>query len=174
VPLDVDAAPVRGVWVRVARSGGEPLPRRNPPPNNRWQRGEVVDALYLADEEATTWAEWYRHLAEHAAPPDSWLPAYLWRWKIVVEAADLSDKDRLRRVGLALPTPGRAEWSAFQEIGEELWRQGWPGLLAPSAARRRGKVLCLFRDSASVRGATPLPDPRKITRAPPPPRGMST
>jgi hypothetical protein len=29
----------------------------------------VVEAVYLADCEATAWAEWYRALAEAALPP---------------------------------------------------------------------------------------------------------
>jgi hypothetical protein len=89
VPLDVEPVSVGGLWVRWSRSGSEAVPKRDPPPDNRWQRGGVVDALYLADEEATAWAEWYRHLAELGVPPDQWLPAHLWSWRVVVEVADL-------------------------------------------------------------------------------------
>src|ERR1700739_4166048 len=32
----------------------------SPPSSGRWQRGKTVAAIYLADEEATAWAEWYR------------------------------------------------------------------------------------------------------------------
>jgi hypothetical protein len=67
--LDVDATGVTGRWVKHARPGSPSLPLRDPPPDNRWQRGDVVDALYLAVDEATAWAEWYRHLAELGVPP---------------------------------------------------------------------------------------------------------
>ena len=33
------------------------------------------------------------------------------------------------------PTPNRRSWPAFQTVGEQLLRDGWRGLLAPSAAR---------------------------------------
>lgn len=62
-----------------------PLPEREPPPDNRWQRGGVVDALYLADDEDTVWAEWHRHLAEPAARADA------------TGALDLGDRYRGRR-----------------------------------------------------------------------------
>jgi len=48
------------------------------------------------------------------------------------------------------------------------------GLLAPSAARPDGKVLCLFRDQHGVVGAEPLPPPRRIDEPPPPPVGLRT
>jgi len=48
-----------------ARSRGSPsLPQRDPRPDNRWQRGHVVDALYLADE------GWAGLLAPSAARPE--------------------------------------------------------------------------------------------------------
>ena len=46
--LDVEATRVTGRWLRHAYPGADPLARRDPPPDNRWQRGYVVDALYLA------------------------------------------------------------------------------------------------------------------------------
>jgi hypothetical protein len=64
VKLSVGAVVVRGRWVKHAYPGSLPLPERQPPPDNRWQRGDVVNALYLADSDDTAWAEWYRHLAE--------------------------------------------------------------------------------------------------------------
>jgi hypothetical protein len=55
--LDVDAVPVTGRWFKHAYAGSPALPRREPPPDNRWQRGHVVEALYLADEVDTGLAE---------------------------------------------------------------------------------------------------------------------
>jgi RES domain-containing protein len=174
VPLGVAAIAVRGRWVKHTYPGSLPLPERDPPPDNRWQRGEIVDALYLADSEQTAWAEWYRHLAERAIPPLAQMPRALWTWEIDVEVADLSSTDRLSAVGLPPPAPGHLSWPAFQEIGEQLAHEGWVGLLAPSAARPGGQVLCLFRDAYGVQGATPIQPPHEITEPPPPPIGLRT
>jgi RES domain-containing protein len=174
VPLDVTALAVRGRWVKHAPPGTPALPRRDPPPDNRWQRGEVVDALYLADSEKTAWAEWYRHLAELAIPPLAQMPRELWTWKVEVEVADLASSDRLAAVGLAPPAPGRNSWPAYQSTGEQLWHERWSGLVAPSAARPDGRLLCLFRSADGVNGATPLPRPLLVSEPPAPPTGLRT
>ena len=180
MPLGVDAVRVTGRWFRHAYPGPDPLPRREPPPDARWQRGEIVDALYLADEEDTAWAEWYRHLAELGVPPGRQMPRALWTWDLDVHQADLSSESGLRRIGLTLPRPGRRNWSAYQRAGETLAADGWPGLVTRSAARPTHRVVCLFRTTpaqggpSSVPGARPLPGPRLVTEAPAPPRGMTT
>jgi hypothetical protein len=94
VALHVDAVDPTGTWLNHIPHRADPGVRPQPAGDNRWQRGEVVDALYLADEEQILWAEWYRHLAERGIPPMRQLP-----------------RDVLR-----------------------YWREGWPGLLAPSTA----------------------------------------
>ncbi len=174
MPLDVTAVAVRGRWVKHTYPGSPPLPDRDPPPDNRWQRGEVVDALYLADSEETAWAEWYRHLAERAIPPLAQMPRELWRWQVDVEVADLSANEKLAAVGLEPPAPGSHGWRAYQLVGERVSGEGWLGLLAPSAARPAGKILCLFRDERGVDGAEPSPPPRPILEPPPPPTGLVT
>jgi RES domain-containing protein len=174
VPVDVDPVRVTGRWYRHAPPGAAPLPRRDPPPDGRWQRGDVVDALYLADEPETAWAEWYRHLAELAVPPGRQLPRDLWTWRLDVEVADLSDATRLERAGLGLPRPGRRGWPAFQRIGEALHADGWQGLRAPSAARPGATIVCLFRHAGPIPGAAPIPPPVRIAEAPAPPRGLRT
>lgn len=153
------------------------MARRQPPPDSRWQRGTIVDALYLANDEPTVWAEWYRHLAEAGLPPNQQMPRDLWTWEldVGVEVADLTTAVRLERVGLELPRPGRLTWPAYQQVGETLWREGWPGLLAPSAARpSQGIVLCVFLEADRVLAARPLLPPVVIGEPPVPPRGMTT
>ena len=172
--LDVAAVAVRGRWVKHTYPGSPPLPERDPPPDNRWQRGAVADALYLADSEATAWAEWYRHLAERAIPPLAQMPRELWTWQVDVEVADLSTDEKQAAVGLRPPAPDRHGWHAYQLIGEQISAEGWPGLLAPSAARPAGKILCLFRDQHGVGGAKPSPPPRLLREPPPPPTGLVT
>jgi hypothetical protein len=149
--------------------------RPQPPGDGRWQRGDVVDALYLADTEDTLWAEWYRLLAERGLPPLQHLPRDLWRFRAgAVEVADLRDATRLTRVGLPVPAPGRAGWAPFQRVGEMLRQEGWAGLLAPSAARAEGLVLCLYVDDPAVLPARPVGRPRVVRQPPAPPAGMRT
>jgi hypothetical protein len=172
--LDVDELRVRGMWFKHVRPGRGPLPYRNPAPDNRWQRGAIVDAVYLGDAPETVWAEWYRHLAEAGIPPAQRLPVELWKWKVDVRVADLSNEARLARVALPPPRPGRATWPPFQAVGEELWKEAWVGLIAPSAARPAGLVLCICRTEQEVAGIEPQPPPQRLDEAPAPPTGMTT
>lgn len=170
----IAATTIRGRWIKHAHPDSPPLPQRSPPPDNRWQRGEIVDALYLADSALTAWAEWYRHLAELMIPPLAQMPRVLWTWEVEVTVADLSTAQRLATFSLDLPTPGRQSWPASQRIGERLAAEGWAGLVAPSAARPKGTILCLFRDAEGVTGAKPLAPPRLVAQPPPPPTGLRT
>ncbi len=155
-------------------AGLDPLELRQPPGDGRWQRGDVVAALYFADAEETVWAEWYRALSERALPPRFWLPCDLWRLRVdIADVADLTSEQRLAELGLAMPVPGRTGWLPYQEVGERLAREGLAGLVAPSAARPEGRVLCLFR------GPEPPAGVRRASRAsidepPVPPRGLRT
>lgn len=134
-----------------------------------------MDALYLADTEATLWAEWYRHLAERGIPPTHQLPRDLWRYRVPrLAVADLTTVDRLARVGLDRPTPGRRRWARYQEVGETLWREGWRGLVAPSAAHVDGLVLCLFVTEPPTSPAEPVSPPSIVAEPPAPPTGMRT
>jgi hypothetical protein len=91
-----------------------------------------------------------------------------------MEVADLRDPAHLAQVALALPVPGRAGWGPFQRTGEALWREGWPGLVAPSAARPDGLILCLFVRSPTALPAPVLGKPRVVREPPVPPTGMRT
>jgi hypothetical protein len=173
--LDVDATRATGHWIKHAYPGSAPLVQRDPPPDNRWQRGAIVDALYLAEDEETAWAEWYRHLAEVGVPPNEQMPRDVWTWEINVELADLSDPDRLARIDLDVPRPGRRTWPPYQRVGEALYAEGWSGLITLSAARPGHQVLCLFRPATgAVTGAKPLSPPRRVEQPPSPPTGMTT
>jgi RES domain-containing protein len=176
LPLDVDATVARGLWLRHTPAGADPERRPVPADDNRWQSGDVVDALYVCSDEAGVWAEWYRHLAERGIPPHASLPRDLWTYEIApLPVADLRTSDRLARVGLPLPAPGRRTWPSFQAVGEQLRRDGFAGILVPSAARPSSLILCVF-----VTGP-PLPDPlavrrppHRIKQPPAPPTGMRT
>jgi RES domain-containing protein len=174
--LDIDATSVRGVWVRHIPAEGDPLFRPTLTSDGRWQRGEVVEGFYLASDDQTAWAEWYRVLAELAIPPMRALPRDLWRFDIDVHyIANLSDNSRLLEVGLGLPSPSRDEWPQFQRVGETLYEEGWSGVLYPSAARTQGALsLVLFRTAKLIAGVNPLPPPKRYDEPPTPPRGLQT
>jgi RES domain len=173
--LDVDPSTVAGRCLRHVPAGANPARRPEPPDDNRWQRGHVVDALYLADSEACVWAEWYRHLAERALPPQVALPRDLWRYDIAsIEVADLTSAARLARVDLPLPQPGRRGWAAFQAVGEQLRNEGWRGLVAPSAARPTSRVLAVFVSNTGVPDEVRAVDRTRIDDPPAPPTGMRT
>jgi RES domain-containing protein len=171
----IDRVSVGGTWWRQVAAGLDPLELRAPAPDGRWQRGEVVGAIYLAESEETVWAEWYRGLAERAVPPRVWLPCDLWRIEVELkEVADLGDREPLEAVGLAVPSPGRGSWPTFQAVGERLHREGCAGLIAPSVARPEGRVLCVFRGAAVPAGLRPVGRARRVSEPPTPPRGMRT
>lgn len=164
-----------GEWLRHLPHGADPRFRPDPPPDNRWQHGAVVDALYLADSEETLWAEWYRHLAERGVPPLHQLPRDVWRFTVpTLRVADLSGQQRLTELDLPALAPGRKTWPTYQRLGETLWQEGWDGLLAPSAARPAGRILCLFVNDGAALPATPTPPPTTVSEPPAPPTGMRT
>jgi hypothetical protein len=163
LPLDVEATTADGLWLRHTPAGHDPARRPIPPDDNRWQRGDVVDALYLCADEAGAWAEWYRHLAERGLPPRAALPRDLCTYEIApLTVADLRTSDRLARVGLPAPAPGRRTWPPFQDVGEQLHQEGFAGLLTPSAARPATLILCVFLPDPALREAL-------VARRPPAP-----
>ncbi len=133
----------------------------------------MLGALYLADSRETANAEWYRSIAEWGLHPEDFLPFDLHRWKIKLDLADLSDAGRLATVGLDTPRPSRRDWPAFQNVGERLWREGWAGLVSPSAARPDSLIACVFTDDWPPAGCRPL-DATGVLELPPLPDGMTS
>jgi hypothetical protein len=173
--VDVDSTSVSGTWFRQIPAGGDVFYEPPDPADNRWQRGTVVEALYFGDSEATVWAEWYRFLAEAGLPPQQGLPRDLWRWEISLpDVADLTNDDRLKRLGLPPLKPTRAQWPTFQPVGEQLHADGWPALISASAARPEGRTLCVFRTLREVAGTRPEPPPSTLTEPPVVPTGLRT
>jgi hypothetical protein len=173
--LDVDPTSLSGIWFRRVPAGAGVHHRPPDPADNCWQRGAVVDALYLADSEATAWAEWYRYLAEAALPPRQALPRDLWRWEVSLPVvADLTDDSRLARVELPPLLPTRRQWPSFQAVGERLHADGWPALVSASAARPEGRALCVFRTAREVPGTQPVPPPTTVSEPPVVPTGIRT
>lgn len=174
MPAHIDQVPVTGAWYRHVRADASPLPRE-PAPDGRWQRGEQVPGLYLADDTDTVWAEWYRALAELGVPPDTRLPRDLWKFKVSLQrAADLSRPAALRALGLPRPKPDRTQWPAFQAAGAKLAADGFDGVLFRSTARPEGLCLCVFGPHGAFAGVKPDGQPERVAAAPAPPRGMHT
>jgi RES domain-containing protein len=171
----VQRVSVAGSWWRQTPYGSDPLWLASPPSTGRWQHGETLAAIYLADEQETAWAEWYRGIAELGLPPIHGMPRDLWRWTIAVnDIADLSTPAKLARHDLPTPRPGRQTWAPFQAIGEELHSKGYRGVLYPSAARPDHQALCLFRGGIVIPGADPVRPPVTHRDPPAPPTGMRT
>ncbi|MGH2861253.1 MAG: RES family NAD+ phosphorylase [Solirubrobacteraceae bacterium] len=174
--LSIELTTVTGRWLRHIPAGADPAVRPAAAGDNRWQRGSIVDALYLCDQTACVWAEWYRHLAELAIPPQMALPRDLWTYTVTdLHVADLRSPEQLAAIGLPVPRPGRQSWQPFQAVGERLYADGYAGLLAPSAARPQSVVLCVFLpDTALPASVVGRPPPERVERAPAPPTGMRT
>jgi RES domain-containing protein len=175
--LDVEAPRIRvqGTWWRVTRADSDPLIWTTEPADGRWQRGIVVRALYLGDSEATVWAEWYRHTSELGVPPSQRLPRAIWRIDVDLdEVADLTAEGVLEGEGIARLDPTRRQWPKTQPIGEACWREGARGVLAPSAARKGGRVLAIFRTAEAIAGVTAVPPPRWFDELPALPPGLRT
>jgi len=101
---------VNGIWWRINRSGGDPFHWTADPADGRWQTGAVVRGFYLADSEATAWAEWYRHTSEQGAPPASRMPRDTWQITVAVtDIADLSEPGVLAKHGIGELHPTRRQ-----------------------------------------------------------------
>jgi RES domain-containing protein len=172
VALDVDPVAVSGEWIRHAPHRSDLLGRSPEPTDGRWQHGELVRGLYLADEPDTAVAEWYRYLAERGLPPSAAMHDHH-VWRVDMTVADLRTTERLAAVGLRPPRPTRRDWPRYQGIGRALWRDGWHGVLAPSAARPAANAICIFCEEWPPSGCKPLRT-IEIPEAPPPPTGMTT
>jgi RES domain-containing protein len=132
-----------------------------------------VPALYLADTTQTATAEWYRALAERGFSPQDHVPYDHHRWRLELDLADLSTTEHLHSVALDPPRPSRRTWPPYQQAGEQLWREGWAGLIAPSAAHPGSLITCVFATTWPPAGCTPL-DATTVKTIPPPPTGMTT
>lgn len=132
-------------------------------------------AYYLADSEATAWAEWYRHTSEQGAPPTSRMPRDTWRITVdVSDIADLTEPGLLERHGITELRPTRRQWPVTQPVGEAYYHAGFRGLLAPSAAHDGGQVLAIFRPLLALPGLSAVPPPNRYDDLPPLPTGLRT
>jgi hypothetical protein len=108
VALELDPIAIAGEWIRHAPHRSD-LPGRGPEPHRwRWQRGEPVRGLYLADEPDTAIAGRYRYLVERGLPPSAAIPHDHHLWHIDTTLADLSTEERLAAVGLHTHGPPAA------------------------------------------------------------------
>jgi hypothetical protein len=101
------------------------------------------------------------------------VPFDLHRWELGLVVADLRTAEQLQRVGLTPPRPARHTWPPYQDVGDQLHREGWRGLVAPSAARPGNEILCIFGDAWPPPFARPI-ERRSLDEIPAPPTGMTT
>ena len=168
---------VDGTWWRIGRPAGDPLALTPEPADGRWQRGDVVRALYLAGDEATAWAEWYRHSAELAVPPQTRLPRAVYRFDVSMDGvADLTGPGVLAAHGVVSLVPSRRQWPRTQPIGEAYFARGRRAVLVPSAAHDDGRVLVVFRPAGTsdVPGVVRVGRGRRVTELPALPTGLRT
>lgn len=166
---------VEGTWWRITRADAQPFTWTDEPADGRWQRGQAIRAIYLGDSEATVWAEWFRHTSEAGVPPARRLPRSIWRIDVELdEVADLTAPAVLAAHGIDRLDPSRRAWPATQAIGEAYFRDGARAVLAPSAARRGGRVLAVFRRGRAHPGLASVPPPTRHETLPPLPRGLRT
>jgi hypothetical protein len=129
--VDVDTVAVHGEWIRHAPHHSSLLGRAAEPTDGRWQRGALVRGLHLADEPATATAEVVpaacrTRAAARAIPHDHHV------WQLKLQLADRSTPDRLARLNLETPRPGRRTWAPFQAAGEQLFARASPGSSLPA------------------------------------------
>ena len=105
--------------------GGDPLYVADPASDGRWQRGEAVAALYLAEDAETAWAEYYRGLAEAGLPVEMSLPRDLWRYDVQLDGVvDLSTAGALEGHGLHRPARRAGSGRPSSGLGRPSGRQG--------------------------------------------------
>ena len=104
------------------------------------------------------------------------MPRDLWRFDVdLAKVADLTVPGELAKRGLRSLSPSRRQWSRTQPIGEQAWRQGFPAVLAPSAARAEGLVLVVFRtEPGPIAGVKPIKPAKRVSDLPALPVGLRT
>jgi hypothetical protein len=174
--MQIAKVPVTGTWYRHVPSDASPMPMPgHPAGDGRWQRGEQLAGLYVAQDSDTVWAEWYRALAELGEAPEERLPRDLWKFRLNLQrVADLSTRAALRSLGLPDPLPDRSQWPAFQDAGHRLAAEGFAGVLFRSSARPDGLCVCVFATDQGFPGVRATGSPTRVTAAPVVPRGMRT
>ena len=165
--------PVQGGWLRHVRAGEAGLATGRGGRGGRFHR-PGQPAVYLADSDATGWAEWYRWLAEQAYPPEQGLPRDLHRIAVDLDTViDLSSAAARRAAGVPQRMrPTHSQWAVFQDKADEWRANGAQGVLYSSAARTRSLCLCVFE--AGLPGLRIESEPVRVLTPPPPPRGLRT
>jgi hypothetical protein len=103
------------------------------------------------------------------------MPRDSWRIHVnVADIGDLSDMATLALHGITELLPTRRQWPITQPVGEAYYREGWRGILTPSAAHLAGQVLTIFRPLPAMPGLRPLPPAKRHTEPPPLPTGLRT
>jgi RES domain-containing protein len=167
---DVAWVPVDGTWARHTAPGIRAVEAHSG--GSRWlvpgRRG-----LYLADGEATAWAELYRALAESQRGPLGAMPREIHQVAVRLDrVADLSAERSRRALGLPRIRPTEKQWPVFQAVGQRLAAEGAQGVLYASAAGARSRCLCVLETGLS--GLAAVGGPVRVIAPPRLPRGLRT
>ncbi len=169
---------VTGTWWRVNHAGGDPLHWSDEPADGRWQRGEVVRALYLADSAETAWAEWYRHSAELGVPPQNRMPRDLWRFEVDVDERRGSHCARpsRRRAASRRSLPAAVSGRVLSQSARSAGAPVISAVFAPSAAHVGGQCPCRFQSRAgrALPESRPIKPAKRVKELPALPTGLRT
>ena len=169
----INRVSITGTWSRHVLAGADGLTPSRGPNGGRFN-APGQPALYLADSDATAWAEWYRWLAEWGQSPADHLPRDLHRIAVDLgHVVDASSAAARKTLGLPIRMrPSSGQWAAFRAVGERLSAEGAHAILYASAARSRSLCLCVFEPGLS--GLRIESEPVRVIAPPPPPRGLRT
>jgi RES domain-containing protein len=145
VPSGVSRVSVAGSWWRQTPYGPDPLWLASPPSGGRWQRGDGIAAIYLADEESTAWGR-----VVPIARGDR-TTTHPWHAPRPMAVDDRRQRCRrplhpsqARTGRFAHSPPNSGDLGTIPSSRGDSAHQGHRGILYPSAARPDHQALCPF------------------------------
>jgi RES domain-containing protein len=113
----------------------------------RWNPPQSFSTLYLAFEQDTVVAEFYRLAERQGRAPEDFLPRQMHRYEITLAAAlDLRPAAAQDSLGLTPDALRALDARRCQEIGAAAHYLGFEGIIAPSATGV-GTVIAVFFES---------------------------
>lgn len=135
----------------------------------RWNPPDSFPTLYLALDEPTVVAEFYRAAQRQNRPPEDLAPRKLYRYEVRLDSVlDLRSPRALERLDVSEAALRGNDLTRTQAVGKAAHDAGLEGLLAPSAVGP-GPILVVFLDR--VRAGSFLRHVAESTWDVPPPRG---
>jgi RES domain-containing protein len=112
----------------------------------RWNPPDSFPTLYLAANQASAAAEFYRRSEREGRSPEELLPRRLFRYRVrLTQVVDLTTLDGLASVSLSVEDLTMDDPTRCQAIGDAAHYVGFEAIRAPSATEV-GEVLAVFWD----------------------------